>query len=409
MYFVRKKTRNRWVTQIQKNASSVTRENGYSFIDQYIKDKRIILLGENCHGVANYYSTKIDIIRYLHENHGYNVVVFESGLLEATMCEMFLSNHSTEEKIRNGFLDIFHNEEMKALFTGEWAQHLKISGMDVQPTYPLISEYMLEWVKDHTDNDLYNSLKKVEMTFFELDKEMMYKVTRQLKSRMKVLIEEYQKWLVFFNSKRMKYAECVNNRMLELIHRGMINRVQWLKTNLKGYLSSGILRGKLMFENLEWLLDNYYKNEKVIVWAHNFHIRKKQTWPSKLLGIKSVGHLLRQNRDNDCFSLGLYAGSGNVASLLRVDIEIDTTKKNHLESLLDEASQNDIFLPLDIINQKGKKNMWYDQKWWLLESGLMSFAPKVLYPQEHYDALLFFKDVRPPLYFNHKKSEEGHI
>ncbi len=46
MYFVRKKTRNRWVTQIQKNASSVTRENGYSFIDQYIKDKRIILLGE---------------------------------------------------------------------------------------------------------------------------------------------------------------------------------------------------------------------------------------------------------------------------------------------------------------------------------------------------------------------------
>jgi len=408
MYFVRKKTRNRWIKQIQKKASNVI-EKDYSFIDHYIKDKRIILLGENSHGVANYFSTKIDIIHYLHKNHGYNVVVFESGLLEATMCKVLLSNYPAKEKIQNCLLDIFHNEEMKPLFTEDWAQNLQICGMDVQPTYPLISEQMLEWVRVHTDNNLYDSLKKVEMLFFELDKEIMFKVTKQLKSRMKIAIKEYQKILPLLDSKRKEYKENNDSRMFELIHQGILNRVRWLEVNLKGFLSSGIFRGRLMYENLEWLISNYYKGEKVIVWAHNFHIRKAQTLTSKILGIKSVGYWLQQNYPNDFYSIGLYAGSGKFATQLRVELEIDAEKKNHLESLLNEATNQNLFLSLDLTNQEGKKGMWFNRKWWLLESGLMGLAPKIIYPQDHYDALLFFKDVHPPLYFTRNENEEERL
>lgn len=405
MYLVRKKTRNRWIKQVHEKSSTVIGKD-YSCIDPHIKDKRIILLGESSHGIGNYSSAKIDMIHYLHENHGFNVVVFESGLLEATMCNIFLRDTPAMEKIQNCLLDIFHNEETKPLFTEAWAQNVQVSGMDVQPTYPLISEHMLEWARMHTDSDLYESLKKVEMLYFELDKEIMFKITKQLKARMKMAIEEYQKVILLLNSNRKEHMNHNDSRMLELIHQGILNRVQWLEVNLKGFLSSGVLRGRLMYENLEWLMNHYYEGEKVIVWAHNFHIRKSQTLFSKLLGIKSVGYWLQQNRPNDFYSIGLYAGSGTYATQLQVELAINVEKKNHLESLLNEATNEHVFLPLDRSDQERKYRMWFNRKWWLLESGMMGMAPKVIYPQDHYDALLFFKDVHPPHYFTRDGNEE---
>ncbi|MFU8691682.1 erythromycin esterase family protein [Rossellomorea sp. FS2] len=405
MDVVRMKKRNRWIKQIQQEVSHVT-EQDYSFLDHHIKDKRIVLLGESSHGVGDYFSAKIDIIHYLHKNHGFNVVVLESGLLEATMCNVFLRDTPAKEKIQNCLLDIFHNEEMKPLFIEDWAQNVQVSGMDVQPTYPLISEHMLDWAKVHVDNELYESLKKVEMLYFELDKEIMFKITKQLKARMKTAIEEYQKILLLLHSNRKEHMDHNESRMFELIHQGILNRVQWLEVNLKGFLSSGVLRGRLMYENLEWLMNHYYKGEKVIVWAHNFHIRKAQTLFSKLLGIKSVGYWLQQNHPNDFYSIGLYAGSGTYATQLRVELAINVQKKNHLESLLNEATNEHVFLPLDLPDQERKNRMWFNRKWWLLESGMMGMAPKVIYPQDHYDALLFFKDVHPPHYFTRGDNED---
>lgn len=131
---------------------------------------------------------------------------------------------------------------MKPLFIEDWAQNVQVSGMDVQPTYPLISEHMLEWAKVHVDNELYESLKKVEMLYFELDKEIMFKITKQLKARMKTAIEEYQKILLLLHSNRKEHMDHNESRMFELIHQGILNRVQWLEVNLKGFLSSGVLR-----------------------------------------------------------------------------------------------------------------------------------------------------------------------
>lgn len=116
MNFVRKSTKDRWKSQIRRTAFEINDRNDYSFVDRYIKDKRIILLGENSHGIADYFTTKTDLIRYLHQHHGFNVVVLESGLLEATLCKEFLKDYSPDRQIQNCLLEIYDNEEMKPLF-----------------------------------------------------------------------------------------------------------------------------------------------------------------------------------------------------------------------------------------------------------------------------------------------------
>lgn len=101
----------------------------------------------------------------------------------------------------------------------------------------------------------------------------------------------------------------------------------------------------------------------------------------------------------------MYAGKGKFSTQLRVELEIDASRKNHLESLLAEASTTNLFLPLDVENQPVYKKMWYRRRWWLLESGFMGLSPKVIYPQEHYDAILFIRNVSSPRYLTRSFSE----
>ncbi|MFD1386344.1 erythromycin esterase family protein [Oceanobacillus oncorhynchi subsp. oncorhynchi] len=405
MNFIRENTKNRWKAQIKSTASEITTNRDFSFIDRFIKDKRMVLLGENSHGIADYFTTKTDLIRYLHQYHGFNVVVLESGLLEATLCKSFLSYYSPEKQIQNTLLDIYHNEEMRPLFSEEWAKSLKLSGMDPQPTYPLTSEYMLDWIKNYTDNELYETMRTVEEHYFELNTEMLVKMTKSLKRRMKIVIQEYESVLKMINNKQESYTNPEIQRMLLLIKRGMQNRLQWLRVNLKGYLFSGIQRGFNMYQNLEWLMNHYYKDEKIIVWAHNFHIRKRRTLTAKLLGIKSVGYWLQKNYPKDFYAIGFYAGAGTFATPLRVEFEIDTKKRNHyhLEPLLYETSESNLFLPLDEKNQMPDKKIWLKRRWILLESGFSGLSPMVIYPQDHYDAIIFIREVTSPNYL--KRSE----
>jgi erythromycin esterase len=192
--------------------------------------------------------------------------------LEAVLCKTFLHNDSPEERIQKCLLDIYHTEEMRPLFdqSEDWVQSLAVCGMDPQPTYPCISEQMLKWLKQHIDNDLYERIQTAESLYFELDKEIMFKVTKALKQRIKVMITEYESILNEMDKMCQTFTEPEIHNMFQVIKRGLLNRLQWLKVNLKGYFSSGTARSFYMFENLEWLMNHYFKNEKIIVWAHNF-------------------------------------------------------------------------------------------------------------------------------------------
>ena len=52
-----------------------------TFLDIVLKDKRIVLLGESSHGTEEYSQTKFQLIRYLHEKLGFNVLLFGNILV----------------------------------------------------------------------------------------------------------------------------------------------------------------------------------------------------------------------------------------------------------------------------------------------------------------------------------------
>lgn len=115
----------------------------------------------------------------------------------------------------------------------------------------------------------------------------------------------------------------------------MLNRQQWLQVNLRGRFTSGSLRDLYMFENVQWLME-FNPNEKVIVWSHNYHVRKKKSLLLKLLRIQTVGDLLSRHYSKETYTIGLYAISGTCLTPLRNEFKISIQNKYHLELVLSE-------------------------------------------------------------------------
>lgn len=285
--------------------------------------------------------------------------------------------------LKQHFMNIYHNEEMLPLLKESWAQNLILTGMDVQSIYREASDFYIQTIKSKLDEVTYELLQNAENQHFELYEQLLkIQKPKNLKPSIINCIKSYKELLdkPHLND---ELQHIIFNKFLE-------NRIDWLNLNLKGLFTSGKMRAQYMYKNVEWLL-KFYRGEKLIIWAHNFHIRKSQTWITKLLSIQNVGYSLQKMMREECFTIGLYAGSGHVASPYRDEIEIQLHNKHHLEKICNDISEQSVFLPL--IEKK-----FSAKKWVLLESSLNSNLPKAIVPQKHYDAIICFKNVRLPTY-----------
>ena len=64
------------------------------FLDEELKNKRILLLGEQLHQDGATLQMKTRMVRYLHEKLGYNVILYETGLYD-----MYLMNQDGRQRM----------------------------------------------------------------------------------------------------------------------------------------------------------------------------------------------------------------------------------------------------------------------------------------------------------------------
>ncbi|MEQ9307085.1 MAG: hypothetical protein RJQ14_24440, partial [Marinoscillum sp.] len=100
-------------------------------LGQAIKDKKIVSLGEFNHETWEVFKIKNDLIKYLHEEHGFNTILFESGV-----GELIIPNQKKEElsasRMTNGFFGYWRTEEFVELMNYIKKKDINIGGFDVQ-------------------------------------------------------------------------------------------------------------------------------------------------------------------------------------------------------------------------------------------------------------------------------------
>lgn len=414
-----------WAQWINENHFTVRslvsrRSDDLQFLKTVVGGRRLVQLGESGHGVKQFNQAKVRLIRFMHEEMGFDVIAFESGLFECWSAGRESGTVHADTTMRRCIFGIWHTDEVIKLFeyvreTQQTARPLHLAGFDVQ-----ISSYR---GSRGAPQLLYDVVAKVDSGYAarvrDLDARFQVEYPRisaaagtnwaALADSMAVVDARfgfrarYDSLTVFLDAHAAALAATYpGDPGVPLVARQTSwGRAQYVRTALHpiGTDSSFINRDRGMADNLDFLMDRLYPGKKVIVWAHNAHIMHDRA------GIRGVGSVLpppamgtwvSQRRRPELYTVGLFMYRGSAATNVRATYPIAPPLANSLEALFYRVRKRWIFV--DMLPQvNGPRTGWMFDGILAREWGITSYSMVV---RNQFDGILFIDTVDPPAYLN---------
>jgi erythromycin esterase len=396
-----------WSQYVKTNTKTISLPNGNKsellFFDSLLLNKKIFMLGESAHGIEEYSSIKLRIIKYLHEHLNFNTIVFESGIEECALINELRDSLIPIEMLRQGVFPIWQTTTNVDLMTYIKKNNIKIFGIDNQYSTDYHSKYLKIQIAK-IDINLEKKIYEFDTLFYNYCYRVNFKIgnSSSQKKHMLSMLKEADRACSNLNKKidlllqdnqKTKLNESENFKTLKIILRN--KKYLWhsyLKTT--EYFSD---RDSIMTTNFKFIIDSIIPQEKVIFWAHNSHISKTGIQnPSSYLGKK-----LNNIYGKKIYNVGLYSYQGELMDIQRKKIKISKPSENSLEDIL-TVNKFVSFTPqkfgyfINLNNVKvTKENSW-------MNIPLKSFAwgdfETIITPKNEYDGIILINEASCPLY-----------
>ncbi|MEK4059439.1 MULTISPECIES: erythromycin esterase family protein [unclassified Paenibacillus] len=395
-----------------------------SFLKPLLKDKTVVSLGENFHRVGEYASMKTRLVKYLHEELGFEVIAFESGLAEASVVNDVADELTAAEMMDNSIFDVWKSAETLELFnyikqSRQTDRPLQLAGYDMQYTSPLfavatrsfISKVNKDYGKafmdlDNEANKTYSGL--TEQYALENKGNPVYQ--QQIGKIIQKYVPKYKEYIRYIQEHRQQFDAFYPGapHTADTILKGLEDRVQYFTqgqvANVREVYEA---RDRIMAEHVEWLMKVRYPGKKIILWAHNDHLAKN-TSDMRILGqgkwqnsFTSMGELLHQKLKDKMYVVGFYMNRGKATNLITLkEFSIGPMPKGTLEGRILQSGYSRTFVDLSKHTKADADNKWMFQPQYAAEDGLTSafIAPMVMkfVPKEQFDGLILIDKVSPP-------------
>lgn len=288
-----------------------------NLIQEWVKDRRVVALGESTHGLGEFFSTKSELVQYLHSELDYEVLAMEGGFGDINLAWSDVEKLSASHLVDRTLFGNFACEEIAPLFTyikktSPGSRPLIYAGFDTQVSgnyYEMYLDSICEYLDLGIDvKEEFSAYSSMYQASFEPDS------TNFIRYR-----NSYQEALQNIRNALLKNRSAIQSQFgleeqaIDIILRSLDMQYQAVQYSFanrmnREYIPRGVeIRDSLMAENLFWLLDRY-PDKKFIIWGHNSHIQKGGVLNMQT---KWMGHYLKEALGDDYLSIGLFAFKGN--------------------------------------------------------------------------------------------------
>lgn len=387
-----------------------------AFLKPLLEGQRLVGLGEASHGGSEYNSVKVRLVQFLHEELGFNVLAFESNLGDTSTAYAQVQSKTPQETMENSIFGVWKVEENLPLFEyiaeqSKTKNPLILTGFDAQGTTEGFIRFVESWFAE-VDPHKASAFSATERWYLKMH---MMSDPEKFELEKKEIMTKYIALQRFVEDHKEELGQVHKNhpQLVPILERVLRNRLDMLDTYLPSMveLLSGVdpemnlkkasyERDRIMADNTAWLANRLYPNEKIILWGHNYHIRKhNSTMLTEHNGYgfdsnpyPTMGEMLPFSLSQKSYIIGLYAyeGSSNKNNQQVEEIRLPH-RPGSLEDILGKGDGPARFIDL-------KHQKWNEATAWMYSprtAKAWGVLEETMIPRDQYDGILFIQNLHP--------------